>query len=55
MSGFAIFIIVITLGIILGGIMVLKKSAHKFNLTQEQLKRVQQRAVEQTKKDKKNT
>ena len=47
----ALFIIVITLAIIIGGIMVLKKSARKFNLTDEQLKRIKQRNKEQNKKD----
>jgi len=51
MSSFAIFIIVIALGIIVGGIMVLKKSAKKFNLNEEQLQRIKQRAKEQQDKD----
>jgi len=51
MSGFVIFIIVIALGMIVGGIMVLKKSAQKFNLSDEQLKRINQRSKEQQNKD----
>ena len=51
MSIFAIFIIVITLGIIVGGIMVLKKSARKFNLSKEQLQRIKNRESEQKEKD----
>jgi len=51
MSFSATFIIVITLGIIIGGILVLKKSARKFNLTDEQLNRVKQRGKEQSEKD----
>lgn len=51
MSSFAIFIIVIALGLIIGGIMVLKKSAKKFNLNEEQLQRIKQRSKEQQEKD----
>jgi hypothetical protein len=51
MSFSAIFIIVITLAIIIGGIMVLKKSAKKFNLTDEQLNNVKRRNKEQNEKD----
>jgi uncharacterized membrane protein YciS (DUF1049 family) len=49
----SIFIIVIALGIIVGGIMVLKKSARKFNLNKEQLQRIKQRSKEQESKDNK--
>jgi len=52
MSSFAILVIVIALGIIVGGIMVLKKSAHKFNLSEEQLQRINQRSKEQQDIDK---
>jgi hypothetical protein len=45
------FIIVIAIGIIVGGIMVLKKSAQKFNLNEEQLQRINQRSKEQQNKD----
>jgi len=48
-----IFIIIIALGIIVGGITVLKKSAQKFNLNKEQLERIKQRSKEQENKDKK--
>jgi type II secretory pathway pseudopilin PulG len=54
MSIVAMLIIIIALGIIVGGIMVLKKSAKKFNLNKEQLKRIQKRSKEQDDKDKKN-
>jgi uncharacterized membrane protein (DUF106 family) len=47
----SIFIIIIALGIIVGGIMVLKKSAQKFNLDKEQLQRIKQRSEEQEDKD----
>jgi len=53
MSGFALSIIIIALGIIVGGIMVLKKSARKFNLNEEQLHRIKQRSKEQQDKDQK--
>jgi hypothetical protein len=52
MSSFAIFVIVIALGVIVGGIMVLRKSAHKFNLSEEQLQRIKQRSREQQDRDK---
>jgi hypothetical protein len=47
----SIFIIIIALGIIVGGITVLKKSAQKFNLNKEQLERIKQRSTEQEVKD----
>ena len=37
------FIIVIALGIIAGGILLLKQSAKKFNVTPEQLERIKAR------------
>lgn len=43
MSLTAIIITALALGIIVGGIYVLKKSARKFNLTPEQLKKIKQR------------
>ncbi|PKI16893.1 DUF2897 family protein [Colwellia sp. 12G3] len=43
MSLTAIIITVLALGIIIGGIFVLKKSAHKFNLTAEQLAIIKKR------------
>jgi hypothetical protein len=51
MSGLAIVIIVLSLGVIVGGIMVLKKSARNFNLTKEQLESIKQRENEQQSKD----
>ncbi|TWX51715.1 DUF2897 family protein [Colwellia hornerae] len=53
MSIFVIFIIIIALGSIVGGVMVLKKSAQKFNLNKEQLTRIKERSKEQEEKDKK--
>ncbi len=50
----AMLIIFITLAIIVGGIMVLKKSAKKFNLTDEQLKEIKRRKKEQNEKDNQN-
>ncbi|NQY49044.1 MAG: DUF2897 family protein [Colwellia sp.] len=43
MSLTEIIITALALGIIVGGIYVLKKSARKFNLTAEQLKKIKQR------------
>ena len=43
MSLISIILITLALGIIIGGILVLKKSAKKFNLTPEQLKKIKQR------------
>jgi len=43
MSITAIIIILLALGLILGGILLLKKSAKKFNLTDEQLKKIKER------------
>jgi len=39
----SIFLIIIALGSIIGGILLLKKSAKKFNLTPEQLKEIKKR------------
>ena len=39
----AIIISILALGIIIGGILLLKKSATKFNLTPEQLEKIKQR------------
>ena len=50
----SIFIIIIALGIIVGGITVLKKSAQKFHLNKEQLERIKKRSKEQEDKDLKN-
>jgi len=43
MSVVAILLTVLALGIIVGGILVLKKSATKFNLTSEQLDKIKSR------------
>ena len=43
MSLTEIIITALALGIIVGGIYVLKKSARKFNLTAEQLKKIKER------------
>jgi hypothetical protein len=47
----SIFIIIISLGIIVGGITMLKKSARKFNLNPEQLERIKKRSKEQEDND----
>jgi hypothetical protein len=39
----AIIISILALGIIIGGVLLLKKSATKFNLTPEQLEKIKQR------------
>jgi hypothetical protein len=39
----AIIITILAIGIIVGGIFLLKKSAHKFNLTAEQLAKIKKR------------
>lgn len=38
-----IIITILALGIVIGGILLLKKSAKKFNLTTEQLERINKR------------
>ncbi|PCI52212.1 MAG: DUF2897 domain-containing protein [Gammaproteobacteria bacterium] len=43
MSLTVIILISLALGIILGGVLLLKKSARKFDLTTEQLKRIKKR------------
>jgi hypothetical protein len=43
MSAIAIIIITLAIGIIAGGIFLLKKSARKFNLTPEQLAKIKAR------------
>jgi len=49
MSLTTVIIIVLALGMVLGGVLLLKKSAKKFNLTDEQLEKIKQRnqALEQ--------
>ncbi|RHW75024.1 DUF2897 family protein [Colwellia sp. RSH04] len=46
MSISTILIIIIAVGIIVGGVLVLKQSAKKFNLTDEQLKNTKARNKE---------
>lgn len=52
MSITAIIITALALGIIVGGILVIKKSAHKFNLTAEQLADIKKRNEELDKAEK---
>ncbi len=52
MSITAIIITALAIGIIVGGIIVLKKSAHKFNLTAEQLADIKKRNEELDKEEK---
>jgi hypothetical protein len=51
MSLSAIVLITLALGIIVGGILVLKKSARKFDLTPEQLDNIKKRNKELDKKE----
>ncbi len=51
MSLSTIILIALALGIILGGVLVLKKSARKFDLTNEQLDRIKKRNEEIDKKE----
>ncbi|MDP7591094.1 MAG: DUF2897 family protein [Litorilituus sp.] len=51
MSISAIIIILLALGLILGGILLIKKSAKKFNLSDEQLKKIKERNQALDKKD----
>ena len=39
----AVIVTVLALGIVIGGILLLKKSAKKFDLTPEQLEKIKQR------------
>ena len=52
MSITAIIIIVLAIGIIVGGILLLKNSAQKFNLTAEQLIKIKKRNEILDKEDK---
>ncbi len=52
MSVIAIIITVLAIGIIVGGVFLLKKSAHKFNLTAEQLASIKKRNKALEKKEK---
>lgn len=53
MSLSVIILISLALGIILGGVLLLKKSAKKFDLTTEQLKSIRKRNKELDKEDQK--
>lgn len=46
-----ILIIIMALALIIGGIMLLKQSAKKFNLSEEQLKKVKKRKAELEKEE----
>ena len=49
-----IFIIVIAVGSVIAGILLLKQSAKKFELSDEQREKVKARAAEQAEKDQAN-
>ncbi|TPH13884.1 DUF2897 family protein [Litorilituus lipolyticus] len=53
MSIIAILIIIIAVGVIAGGVLLLKQSAKKFNLTDEQLTKIKARnkEIEQEEKE----
>ena len=51
MSLSVIIVITLALGIIIGGVLVLKKSARKFDLTTEQLESIKKRNKELDKKE----
>jgi hypothetical protein len=51
MSLSVIVLIVLALGIIIGGVLVLKKSARKFDLTEEQLDSIHKRNEELDEKE----
>lgn len=50
----AIIITILALGIIIGGILLLKKSAKKFDLTRQQLSNIKKRNEELDKAEKEN-
>jgi hypothetical protein len=54
MSATAIIIITLAIGIIIGGILVLKNSARKFNLSAEQLDKIKERNEALDKEEKKS-
>jgi len=54
MSATAIIIITLAIGIIIGGVLVLKNSARKFNLTTEQLDKIKKRNEELDKEEHKS-
>lgn len=47
-----IVLIILALGVILGGVLLLKKSARKFDLTDEQLEKIKKRNEELDEKEK---
>jgi hypothetical protein len=49
-----ILIIAVAIGSVIAGIILIKQSAAKFHLTQEQQKKVDERKVQQNQKDKDN-
>lgn len=49
-----ILIIILIIGFIASGILLLKQSAKKFNLTDEQVEKIKQREIEQRKEDDSN-
>ncbi|WP_281401785.1 DUF2897 family protein [Thalassotalea piscium] len=51
---YVLFIIILAVCLIIGGIMLVKQSAKKFNLTDDQLKKVQARQKAQEIEDKKD-
>jgi uncharacterized protein HemX len=51
MSITAIILIVLALGMVFGGVLLLKQSAKKFNLTDEQLKDIKARNIQLDKED----
>jgi len=52
MSLTGIIIILIALGLIISGVLLLKQSAKKFDLSEEQLKDIKKRNIEQDKEEK---
>lgn len=54
MSPSEIVIIILTLGMIIGGILLLKKSAKKFDLTPKQLEKIKKRNNDLDKADEEN-
>ena len=53
MSATGIIFIVIALGIILGGVLLIKKSAKKFNLSDDQLTKINERNEKLNKEEQK--
>lgn len=53
MSLTGIIIILVALGLIVSGVLLLKQSAKKFDLSEEQLKEIKKRNADQDQEDKK--